>query len=50
MDVAKQEMVAAINGLMDRWPNLKLDPAQPAPRFVGLDHCGMSAVPVRLDK
>lgn len=50
MDVAKQEMVAAINGLMDRWPNLKLDPAQPQPRFVGLDHCGMSAVPVRLDK
>lgn len=49
MDVAKQEMVAAINGLMDRWPNLKLDPAQPTPRFVGLDHCGMSAVPVRLD-
>jgi hypothetical protein len=50
MDVAKQEMVAAINGLMDRWPNLKLDPAKPKPRFVGLDHCGMSAVPVRLDK
>jgi cytochrome P450 len=50
MDVAKQEMVAAINGLMDRWPNLRLDPDKPAPRFVGLDHCGMSAVTVRLDK
>lgn len=50
MDVAKQEMVAAINGLMDRWPNLKLDPDKPRPRFVGLDHCGMSAVTVRLDK
>jgi cytochrome P450 len=50
MDVAKQEMVAAISGLMDRWPNLKLDPAKPKPRFVGLDHCGMSAVTVRLAK
>jgi cytochrome P450 len=50
MDVAKQEMIAAISGLMDRWPNLRLDPDKPAPRFVGLDHCGMSAVTVRLDK
>jgi cytochrome P450 len=50
MDVAKQEMVAAINGLMDRWPNLRLDPDKPTPRFVGLDHCGMSAVTVRLDR
>ena len=49
MDVAKQEMVAAINGLMDRWPNLRLDPDQPKPEFVGFDHRGMSAVPVRLD-
>ena len=50
MDVAKQEMIGAISGLMDRWPNLRLDPDQPSPRFVGLDHCGMSAVTVRLDK
>jgi cytochrome P450 len=50
MDVAKQEMVAAIGGLMDRWPNLKFDPDRPRPQFVGLDHCGMSAVTVRLDK
>lgn len=50
MDVAKQEMVAAIGGLMDRWPHLRLDPDKPAPRFVGLDHCGMSAVTVRLDR
>jgi cytochrome P450 len=48
MDVARQEMVAAINGLMDRWPNLRLDSAQPKPRFVGLEHRGMSALPVLL--
>jgi cytochrome P450 len=47
IDVAKQEMVAAINGLMDRWPKLRLDPDMPKPEFVGLDHRGMSAVPVR---
>jgi cytochrome P450 len=50
MDVAKQEMVGAINGLMDRWPDLKLDPAQPKPMFVGLDHRGMSAVPVAMNR
>lgn len=48
MDVAKQEMVAAISGLMDRWPQLRIDPARPRPQFVGLDHRGMSAVTVRL--
>ncbi|MBW8783692.1 MAG: cytochrome P450 [Novosphingobium sp.] len=47
MDVAKQEMIAAISGLMDRWPHLRLDSDQPKPRFVGLDHRGMTAVPVR---
>ena len=47
MDVAKQEIVCAINGLMNRWPDLRLDPDQPRPRFAGLDHRGMSAVPVR---
>jgi len=48
VDVAKQEMVAAINGLMDRWPRLRLDPDLPRPQFVGFDHRGMSAVTVRL--
>ncbi len=47
MDVAKQEIIGAINGLMDRWPDLRLDPDRPRPEFSGLDHCGMSAVPVR---
>lgn len=48
MDVAKQEIIAAVNGLMNRWPNLRLDPDQPKPVFAGLDMRGMTAVPVLL--
>lgn len=48
MDVAKQEMVLAINGLMDRFPNMRLDPDQPAPVFGGLEHRGMTSLPVVL--
>lgn len=47
-DVAKQEMVSAINGLMDRWPKLCYDPSEPTPQFLGLEHRGMTALPVRL--
>jgi len=49
MDVAKQEMIVAVNGLMDRWPNLRYDPAAPKPVFAGLDMRGMTALPVLLD-
>jgi cytochrome P450 len=48
MDVARQEIILAIGGLMDRWPNMRIDLDQPKPRFRGLDHRGMSAVTVRL--
>ena len=48
MDVARQEMVVAINGLMDRWPGLTLDDDQPPPDYRGLDHRGISALPVLL--
>ncbi|MCB2047740.1 MAG: cytochrome P450 [Novosphingobium sp.] len=48
MDVAKQEMVLAINGLMDRFPNMRLDPDMPAPIFGGLEHRGMTSLPVVL--
>lgn len=48
MDVARQEMVVAINGLMDRWPDLRIDPDKPAPQYRGLDHRGMSSMTVRL--
>jgi cytochrome P450 len=49
MDVARQEMVVAINGLLDRWPNMRIDPDKPKPLYRGLDHRGMSAVTVRLN-
>lgn len=48
MDVAKQEMVLAINGLMDRFPNLRLDPDAPAPVLGGLEHRGVTSLPVVL--
>lgn len=48
MDVARQEMILAISGLMDRWPNMRIDPDKPKPQYRGLDHRGMSAVTVKL--
>jgi cytochrome P450 len=47
MNVAKMEMITAINGLLDRFPNMRLDPDQPRPQLVGgLEQRGMTAVPV----
>jgi cytochrome P450 len=49
LEVAKQEMVVAINGLMDRFPNIRLDDTAPAPELLGaLEQRGMSAIPVQL--
>jgi hypothetical protein len=49
MNVARQEMISALNGLMDRFPNLRLDPDAPAPQLVGgAQQRGMSALPVLL--
>jgi cytochrome P450 len=49
MNVARQEMISAINGLMDRFPNLRFDPDAPAPELVGgVEQRGMSALPVLL--
>lgn len=48
MNVAKLEMIAAIGGLMDRFPNMRLDPDAPPPVLHGgLEQRGMAAVPVR---
>jgi cytochrome P450 len=47
IDVARQELVLAINGLMDRWPYLTIDSHKPEPRFIGLDQRGMSSVNVK---
>jgi cytochrome P450 len=47
--VARQELVSAISGLMDRFPRMRLDPDVPAPYFTGmLENRGMSRVPVIL--
>lgn len=48
MDVARQEMIVAIAGLMDRFPAMRIDPDRPRPEYRGLDHRGMTAVTVRL--
>jgi cytochrome P450 len=48
MNVAKQEMITALNGLMDRFPNMRLDPdAPPGQLQGGLEQRGMSAVHVK---
>ncbi len=48
IEVARQEMIVAISGLMDRFPKMKLDPGKPKPQYRGLDHRGMDRVTVRL--
>jgi cytochrome P450 len=47
IEVARQEMIVAINGLMDRFPNMTFDPSRPRPEYRGLEHRGMTAVPVK---
>jgi cytochrome P450 len=49
MNVAKAEMLVAINALIDNFPDLRLDPDAPEPALVGaLEGRGMTAVPVLL--
>jgi cytochrome P450 len=48
IEVARQEMIVAINGLLDRFPKMKLDQDKPKPEYRGIDHRGMTAVTVRL--
>ena len=48
--VAQAEMTVAMNRLFDHFPNLRLDPDQPAPFITGgLEQRGVSALPVLLD-
>lgn len=37
-DLTRTEMVWAINGLLDRFPKMRLDPDTPTPRFIGGTH------------
>lgn len=46
MHVARAEMTVGINALLDRLPNLRLDPDAEAPRFVGMYERGATAIPV----
>jgi cytochrome P450 len=48
MHVARAEMSHGVTALLDRFPDLQLDPAAPEPRMVGLYERGPDAVPVRL--
>lgn len=49
MHVARAEMTVAISALLDRLPNLRLDPDAEPPRFVGLYERGATAIPVLFD-
>lgn len=47
--LAREEMTVALNAILDRLPNLRLDPDAPAPFITGLEHRGPSALPVLFD-
>jgi cytochrome P450 len=49
MHVARAEMTVAISALLDRLPNLRLDPDAEKPRFVGMYERGATAIPVLFD-
>ena len=45
MHVARAEMTTAINALLDRLPNLRLDPDAEPPRIIGMYERGPTSVP-----
>jgi cytochrome P450 len=46
MHVARAEMAVGIGALLDRLPNLRLDPHAEPPRFIGMYERGATAIPV----
>ena len=46
MHVARAEMAVGINALLDRLPNLRLDPDAEPPRYIGMYERGATAIPV----
>lgn len=46
MHVARAEMNTAINALLDRLPNLRLDPDAEPPRYIGMYERGATEIPV----
>jgi cytochrome P450 len=49
MHVARTEMATAIGALLDRLPNLRLDPDAESPQFIGMYERGATAIPVLFD-
>jgi cytochrome P450 len=49
MHLARAEMFTGMNALLDRLPNLRLDPDAEPPRIIGIYHRGPTAVPVLFD-
>ncbi|MEU1981001.1 cytochrome P450 [Nocardia sp. NPDC019395] len=47
MHVARAEMATGIGALLDRLPNLRLDPDAEPPRFIGMYERGATEIPVR---
>jgi cytochrome P450 len=47
MHVARAQMQIGIGALLDRLPNLRLDPDAEPPRIIGMYHRGTAALPVR---
>ena len=47
--LAKMEARMALTAILDRWPNLRLDPDAAAPRILGLAFRSPDALPVLLD-
>jgi cytochrome P450 len=50
MHVAKAEMTVGINALLDRLPNLRLDPDAEPPRVIGMYERGVMDIPVLWDE
>ncbi|MCK9894527.1 cytochrome P450 [Frankia sp. AgB32] len=46
MHVARAEMLVGIGALLDRLPNLRLDPDGPQPRYIGMYERGATEIPV----
>lgn len=49
MHLARAEMHTGIGALLDRLPNLRLDPDAEPPRIIGMYHRGATAIPVLFD-
>ena len=46
MHVARAEMMVAMDAVLDRLPNIRLDPDAPPARIIGLEHRGPNGIPV----